>query len=310
MTVLPLLFGINVDPTVDGLSEAYERARFADHSGIDLITIQDHPYNRRFFDTWTLLTVLAARTERVHLGTNVASLPLRPPAMLAKQAATLDVISGGRVELGVGAGAYWDGIAALGGPRRSPGEAFEAYRDALHILRGMWDNAGRSFSYEGRFYSVQGAMPGSAPAHRIRIWAGALGNRMLRLTGQMADGWLVSSTYVPVESLPERHARIDAGAKEAGRSADNIRRGYNLMGIIDVGQPGGSPESPQRGVLSGSPRDWIDRLVRYHTEYRLDTFIFWPAGEAAAEQLQVFAEEIVPAVHAAVTPANSSTLDI
>jgi len=303
VTVLPPLFGINVDPNVDGLSEAYERARFADESGIDLITIQDHPYNRRFFDTWTLLSVLAARTTRVHLGPNVASLPLRPPAMLAKQAATLDVISGGRVELGLGAGAFWDGIAALGGLRRSPGEAFEAYRDALHILRGMWDNAGRSFSYEGEHYSVQGAMPGPAPAHRIRIWAGALGNRMLRLTGQMADGWLVSSTYVPVEQLPERNARIDAGAEEAGRSPDDIRRGYNLVGIIDVGQPGASPASPQRGVLTGTTRDWIEQLVPYYTEYRIDTFIFWPAGEAAAEQLRAFAGEIIPAVRKAVLPA-------
>jgi alkanesulfonate monooxygenase SsuD/methylene tetrahydromethanopterin reductase-like flavin-dependent oxidoreductase (luciferase family) len=66
-----------------------------------LITVMDHSYNRRLFDTWTLLTALTARTERAHVGTNVLNLPLRPPAMLAKMAATLDVITGG---LGAGAG--------------------------------------------------------------------------------------------------------------------------------------------------------------------------------------------------------------
>src|SRR5690606_14518429 len=137
----------------------------------------------------------------------------------------------------------------------------------------------------------------------IRIWDGALGNRMLRLTGQMADGWLVSSTYVPVEQLPERNARIDAGAEEAGRSPDDIRRGYNLVGIIDVGQPGASPASPQRGVLTGATRDWLEELVPSFPESRADTFIVWPAGEAAAEQLRAFAGEIIPAVRKAVLPA-------
>ena len=224
-THLAPLFGISIDPSAADPQEPFHRARIADENSLDLITSMDHPYNAKLFDTWTLLTALATATERVHVGTNVANLPLRPPAMLAKMAASLDILTGGRVELGVGAGAAWDGIAAYGGPRRASGEAYRAFRDALHILRGMWENAGGSFTYEGDIYQVQGARPGPAPAHRIRIWVGGYGPRMLRLTGEMADGLLVSYNYAAPEKLLEFNQRIDGGAQAAGRAPSEIRGG-------------------------------------------------------------------------------------
>ncbi|MBZ0303364.1 MAG: LLM class flavin-dependent oxidoreductase, partial [Anaerolineae bacterium] len=193
------LFGINIDPTAEDVQAAFRQAQAADRAGLDLVTCQDHPYNKKFLDTWTLLTTIAALTRNVHVGTNVANLPLRPPAMLAKAAASLDVISGGRVELGIGAGAFWRGVAAYGGHERSPGEAYEAFHEALDIIRGMWDKSGGSFRYEGKHYQVRGAQPGPAPAHRIRIWVGALGPRMLRLVGAKADGILTSIPYTPPE---------------------------------------------------------------------------------------------------------------
>ncbi|MFN8531578.1 MAG: LLM class flavin-dependent oxidoreductase, partial [Anaerolineae bacterium] len=84
-----LLFGANIDPSTDELQESFRRAATAEANGLDLLTVQDHPYQKRFLDTWTLITYLAARTTRIHIGTNVANLPLRPPAVLAKAAATL-----------------------------------------------------------------------------------------------------------------------------------------------------------------------------------------------------------------------------
>src|SRR2546429_1738425 len=109
------LFGININPNAGGARLAFDMARFADQSGINLIGIQDHPYNGGFLDTWTLLSALGAVTSNVRLFPNVANLPLRPPAMLAKAAASLDIITGGRVELGLGAGAFWEGVVAYGG---------------------------------------------------------------------------------------------------------------------------------------------------------------------------------------------------
>jgi alkanesulfonate monooxygenase SsuD/methylene tetrahydromethanopterin reductase-like flavin-dependent oxidoreductase (luciferase family) len=290
------LFGANVDPTTDELAQTYERTQLAEHGGLDLVMIQDHPYNRRFLDTWTLATALAMKTERIHVGTNVANLPLRPPAMLAKAAATLDVLSGGRVELGLGAGAFWQGVSALGGRTRTPGEAFIAFKDALHIIKGLWNHAGRSFTYEGEIYGVRGAQFGPTPAHSIRLWVGASGPKMLHLTGKMADGVLVSSTYEPLPRLLEINQQIDAGAAEAGRAPDEIRRGYNLMGVIDYGQYGSQPAGLGNGVIYGTVRDWVDFLLELYHDYGQDTFIIWPVGEEPVAQLKAFTDEIVPAV--------------
>ena len=293
MALTPL-FGIFLDPTAGDPREPFRWAKIADDNGLDLLTIQDHPYQWRYYETWTLLTALAMATERIHVSPNVANLPLRLPAVLAKQVATLDALTGGRVELGLGAGGFWDAIAAFGGPKRPPAEAYAAFEDALRILRGMWDNTGKSFTYQGQVYTVKGAKPGPAPAHRIPIWAGAFGPKMLRLTGRMADGLFISMPYVPPETLPRVNALVDEGAREAGRSPDAIRRGYNLSGVIRPGA--GSVSFPaQPGVIDGTAGYWAEQITHFYHEYRQDTFIFWGGGDVA-QQLEIFAKEVVPTV--------------
>src|SRR5919197_2979755 len=123
--------GISLVPTASGAAETRAIVRRADELGLDLVGIQDHPYQRRFLDTFALLGTLLAETERIRAFPDVANLPLRGPAMLAKQAASLDVLSGGRFELGLGAGSLWEAIAAMGGPDRSPREALEALEEAI-----------------------------------------------------------------------------------------------------------------------------------------------------------------------------------
>lgn len=102
----PPIFGANIDPSTDDTQEPFRRDQIADRLGLELITVQDHPYNRHHLDTGTLVTALALQTEKVHVGTNMICTPLRPPVMLAKMAASLDLLSNGRLELGLGAGAY------------------------------------------------------------------------------------------------------------------------------------------------------------------------------------------------------------
>lgn len=297
---LPALFGASIDPATTRSEDSFQRAKLADDSGLDLITVMDHPYNRNLFETWTLTTALAMATRRIHVGTNVASLPLRPPAMLAKMAATLDVLTGGRVELGLGAGAYWQGISAFGGPRRSPGEAYTAFKEALHIIRGLWESADSSFTHQGTIYQVQGVRFGPAPAHRIPIWVGASGPKMLRLIGELADGLLVSTSYVSPQQLLEMNEQIDTGAQAAGRSPLEIRRGYNIMGILDLGRPDTKIEEQQNHNIYGPVEHWVEQLVRLYQEYRQDTFIFWPVAGNQLLQVEAFAQEVVPAVRAEV----------
>jgi alkanesulfonate monooxygenase SsuD/methylene tetrahydromethanopterin reductase-like flavin-dependent oxidoreductase (luciferase family) len=292
-----LQFGINVDPGVSALQLAMDLAGQADRLGIDLIGIQDHPYNGAFLDTWTLLSVLGARTSRVRLFTNVADLPLRPPAILAKSAASLDILTDGRVELGLGAGALWDAIAGYGGPRRTPAEAVQALEEAIEVIRLIWGAHGDldAASYAGSFYRLERAQPGPVSRHPIGIWLGALKPRMLRLTGRAADGWSVSENYVPPDRIPQMQAIIDEAALEAGRDPLSIRRNYNLMGNVQP-VPSSSLRARHPGIRIGTPDEWVEAIVRYTVELRMDTFIFWPIAGDEREQLQFFGEEIVPAV--------------
>jgi alkanesulfonate monooxygenase SsuD/methylene tetrahydromethanopterin reductase-like flavin-dependent oxidoreductase (luciferase family) len=286
---LPVRFGWFLVPDAADPKGLVTEARLAERAGFDLVGIQDHPYQRRYLDTFTLLGTLATATERIGLFPDVASLPLRPPAMLAKAAASIDLLSGGRFELGLGAGAFWDPIVAMGGPRRAPGEAVEAMEEAVELLRLLWSDQ-RSVRFEGRHYRVVGVKPGPAPAHRVGIWVGAFGPRMLSLIGRLADGWVPSSPYVPPERLAAAQARIDDAAAAAGRDPAAIRRLYNISGRIGSG--GG-------GFLDGPAAQWVEQLLPLVTEAGMDTFVLWPS-ESPARQLQLFAGEVAPALREAV----------
>lgn len=210
-----LLFGVFVPPLAQQADAVLALAQRADEAGLDMVSVQDHPYNPQFLDTWTLLTTIAAATSRVRVFPNVANLPLRPPAILAREVATLDILSGGRAELGIGAGAFWDAIEAMGGPRRSAGESVAALREAIGVIRALW-TPGRGALLNGDHYSLRGAKPGPFPVHDIGIWVGSYKERMLRLTGELADGWLPSSPYAPPEQLAGMNAIIDRAAADAG----------------------------------------------------------------------------------------------
>ena len=225
----PLQFGYFLIPDATDVEATLAGAEVAEELGLDLLGIQDHPYQRRFLETWTLLSAVGARTRRIRLFPDVANLPLRLPAVLAKAAASLDLITGGRVELALGAGGFWDAIVAIGGPRRSPGESVEALEEAIQVIRLMWseESSGR---FPGRYYQLTGVRPGPRPAHPIGIWVGAYKPRMLRLIGRLADGWVPSLGYLSLDDFTGLNATIDGAAKGAGRDPASIRR------ILNVGE--------------------------------------------------------------------------
>jgi alkanesulfonate monooxygenase SsuD/methylene tetrahydromethanopterin reductase-like flavin-dependent oxidoreductase (luciferase family) len=279
-------FGANVDPTASDPSWPLRLTHAIERAGLEYIGIQDHPYNSRFLDTWTLIATLLQATERVHIFPNVANLPLRPPVMLAKAAATLDVLSDGRVELGLGAGAFREGVEAMGGPGRRRGESIEALEEAVQVIRAFWSGT-RALHFEGKHYTVKGAHPGPLPIHSIGLWLGSYGQRSLGVLGRLANGWLPSSSYAPPERLPEMQQRIDESALQEGRQPREIRRIYNIMGMIMVG--------PVQGLFTGPVEYWVDELTRLAVEVGIDTFIYWPADDRM-RQIELFAAEVMPAV--------------
>jgi alkanesulfonate monooxygenase SsuD/methylene tetrahydromethanopterin reductase-like flavin-dependent oxidoreductase (luciferase family) len=269
--------GIFVVPDATGPEATIDQLLAADRSGLDLVGVQDHPYQWRFFDTWTLLAYVAGRTERVRLLPDVTNLPLRPPAMLAKAAASLDVLSGGRVELGLGAGAFWDAVEAMGGPRRSPKESVDALEEAIAILRAFWSGE-RSISFDGTHYSVRGAHPGPAPAHPIGIWIGAYGPRMLRQTGRLGDGWLpsIGGRRLSTEDALRMQGVVDEAARAAGRDPAAIERAANVM------------------ALEGDPRGWADQLARIVDELRFTTLIAPVPGDDPIGFVERLGEDVAP----------------
>ena len=281
-------FGLNADPNIGGVAIAERITAIADSHGLDLVGMQDHPYNDGFLDTFTLLTWLASKTTGVHFVTNVANLPLRPPVMLAKQAATMDVLSGGRFELGLGAGAFWEGIAGMGGPHRAPRTALESLSEAIDILRSFW--AGEPFGFRGEHYQAPSVRPAPKPAHDMKIWLGARGPRAVRLAGAKADGLMVSSPMVTPDLLPELNEILTAGAEENGRDPAAITRLYNVMGLIT---------SENRDDFHGPVDRWVDTLTSLHLESGMNAFVYWPSGDRE-RQSRIFAAEVVPAVRSAL----------
>jgi alkanesulfonate monooxygenase SsuD/methylene tetrahydromethanopterin reductase-like flavin-dependent oxidoreductase (luciferase family) len=262
--------GVFVTPLAGDAQRTVEQAVAAEEAGLDVVAIQDHPYQRRFLDTFTLLAYLAARTERIRLAPDVANLPLRSPAMIAKAAASIDVLSGGRFELGLGSGAFWENIAAMGGPARKRGEAVDALEEAIELIR-LWWSGKEQISYDGEHYALRDAKPGPPPSHPIGIWIGAYGPRMLRLTGRLADGWLPSLGNLEEDTIAERHRAIDEAAQKAGRDPGDIRRLINVS----------ASEDPER-------------LVRLAAEERFDTLILAPDGEDSVGSIRRIGDELAP----------------
>ncbi|WP_326522445.1 LLM class flavin-dependent oxidoreductase [Cellulomonas alba] len=271
----PVRFGTFVTPSAGAPERTVALARLSEELGYDLVTFQDHPYQPAFLDTWTLLSYVAAATRRIELAPNVLNLPLRPAPVTARAAASLDLLSGGRFALGLGAGAFWDAIEAMGRPRLTAGQSIDALAEAVDLVRAIWRVDDRTPLRGGEHYPVRGAKRGPAPAHPIPIWVGALKPRALRLVGTTADGWLPSLSYLGVGDLAAGNARIDDAAADAGRGPDDIVRLLNVSSEQDA-----------------------ERLAAFAIEDGVSTFV---VASDDPDELRRVAAEVAPAVRELVT---------
>jgi alkanesulfonate monooxygenase SsuD/methylene tetrahydromethanopterin reductase-like flavin-dependent oxidoreductase (luciferase family) len=282
-----LEFGTFISPANNPPRAAVARAQLSEQLGYDLVTFQDHPYQPGFLDTWTLLTWVAAQTERIRLAGNVLNIPMRPAPVLARAAASLDLLAEGRLSLGLGAGGFWDAMEAMGVTRRTAGESVDQLSEAIDVIREIWDaDQKRALRYDGTYYRLAGAKRGPRPAHDIPIWVGAYKPKMLRLVGTKADGWLPSLSYLKPGDLESGNEIIDAAAKQAGRDPREIRRLLNVFG------------DPAK-----SPAQWVDELLPLVLVNGVGTLIL---GSDDPGELRRFAEEVIPAVREAVARERAS----
>ncbi len=294
-----LLFGSFITPTNADPQGPVRLAVASEAAGLDLATFQDHPYQPGFLDTWSLMAYAAARTQRIRLSGNVLNLPLRPPAVLARAVASLDLLSGGRVELGLGAGAFWDAIEAMGGRRLTAGQAVTALSEAVDVIRGVWDTSTRQpLRVDGTYYGVRGAKRGPAPAHPVEVWLGAYKPRMLALTGQKADGWLPSLSYMKSQQdLLDANVRIDEAAVTAGRRPSDVRRLLNISGRFTTGTNG--------GLLQGPVSQWVEQLGALTLEHGFSAYVLMSDDERT---LRLLGDEVAPAVRDLVAQVRGTAV--
>jgi alkanesulfonate monooxygenase SsuD/methylene tetrahydromethanopterin reductase-like flavin-dependent oxidoreductase (luciferase family) len=286
----PLRFGISVVPSAAAFDGIVEQVRAAEDGGLDLVGIQDHPYQRRFLDTFSLIANLLARTERIRFFPDVTSLAMRDPAMVAKAAASMDVMSDGRFELGLGAGNFWDAVEGMGRPKLTNKQAFAAFEEAIAIIRAALDVGPekRVVRGPGPFHPIPGYPAGPPPAHRVGIWLGVYRRRGLRLVAHKADGWIPSLGYIGLDALRRASEAIDAEAVAAGRDPDDISRLLNIGGVIGDVEPSEVP-------LAGPVDHWVETLSRWGAEIGTDSFVVYP-DDGSPDQVRRLAAEVAPAV--------------
>ena len=285
-----LRLGVDVRIAVRPDSDPVAEARQAEELGFDFISANDFLEGTQpTLESWTMLTWIAASTSRITVASRVLGVPYRHPAVVAKMAATLDRLSGGRLILGLGGGYRDDEFRAFGLSTPTPKEKVESLEEAIRIAHGLWTETG--FTFEGRHFRIASANLEPKPARRIPIWVGTYGPRALAVTGRVADGWIPSIDMAPPDRVPEMRSRIAAAARRAGRDPEDITFAYNIEVRIGTG----GAESP--ADISGSSEEVVDRL-RSLIPLGVGAINFKPVGPDWRAQVERLGAEVLPALRA------------
>ncbi len=303
-------------------------ARRIEALGFDSVWVSDHFFldlaryggpSRRYesLEALTTLSTVAVSTQRVRLGTLVLCYAFRHPPVLAKMASTLDVISDGRLEVGLGAGWYEDEFRAFGFEFRPVGERIAAMRETVEIVGGMLSS--ERFSYRGRFYRVEDAPNDPPPVQRPRppIWVGGKGGpRLLRIVAETADGWNTVWRW-SVDAYAERARALDRSCEAAGRDPASVRRSlglYTIVGedtrdlarrwdLIAAGTPfdisGFDRTGLAREALVGTPEEVVSRIKEFEAvgvDHLICSFGVLPFALPDAEQPELFARYVLPSL--------------
>lgn len=272
----------NAGPDADPVADA----QAAERLGFDFVASADHPVGSDpTYETLTLLAWVAARTERIGIAAKVLGVPFRRPAMVAKAAASLQQLSGGRLILGIGGGYADDEIAALGAAIPTARAKVDGMADAIEIMRRIW--SGPNVTYRGRVHSVENLTMSPRPARPIPIWLGTYGPRALAATGRLADGWIPSLGFAPPSAIPAMLDRIRTAAVDAGRAPDAVRAIYNVP--VTLARP--ATRITAADTVTGSADDIVEQLREFaalgFTAFNL---------VVAPDQLEAVAADVLPAL--------------
>lgn len=261
----------------------FQRTLFVDDAGLE-------PAHRSVLDPVVALALVAGRTERIGLGTATICAPFTPPAVLAKALSSLDVVSGGRLTVGLGTGWLPQEFTAAGVPFARRGARFEEY---LHCLHALWTQDPVEFA--GEFYSVPRSHVGPAPVQRPHppVLLGGTAEPMLRRAGRLAQGWIGSSRH-DLAGIAADVATVRSGALEAGRDPDALR--VVVRGVVDlVDADPGAGRRPLHGTRDQVLDDLAALAAQGVTEVFLDLNLSpraaWPDVDPAAAV--AYADEVL-----------------
>ncbi|MEO8423965.1 MAG: LLM class flavin-dependent oxidoreductase [Actinomycetota bacterium] len=324
-------YGFSLPSGEVGFETTASWARRAEELGFDSVWLSDHffytfaryggdPTPIPGIEPMTALAALAAITSRVRLGTLVICAPFRHPALLAKMAVTIDRLSGGRLDLGLGAGWLQEEFDAFGFPFGTIGERFAALEDALAALSAL--QSGEPVTYEGSKTTLHDALLRPAPVNgRVPVWVGGKGGpRLLRLIAKYADGWNVVWRVDP-DNYAARADAARVAFESAGRDPSTLRLSVGLYTLVGADEetaraafergrsrfPGGAMDADtwetwSADTLSGTPDQVIERVRRFE-ELGVEELVISPSVLPFAvddpDILDVLAERVIAPLRAA-----------
>ncbi len=277
-----------------------DMAKAAEDMGFDSVWASDHVvipekraglFTEYFYDPFVLLAYIASETSKIQIGTSVAILPYRNPVVTAKMAATLDILSGGRLVFGVGPGWMREEFEALGVPYESRGRMTDEY---IEIMKTLWEKDDPE--YKGEFFSFSDVRFDPKPVQKPRppVWIAGSSERAMRRAALSGDGW--QPTGVSPEDVAEGMAKIKSYAEETGRDPGGIT--FSVRNRVKILEPETKSESnvPAVFTMRGAP----DEIAEYIQEYKsrgVSHMIFDPDARDTKEifdMMESLSKEVLP----------------
>jgi probable F420-dependent oxidoreductase len=311
----PITFARAAESAVEAERLGYDSVWISDHFFLSLARYGGPDELQGSLEPMTTLAGIATRTSRIRIGTLVACAPFRHPSILAKMSAAIDLVSGGRFELGLGAGWYEEEFGAFGFPFGTVGERFSVLEETLEVV-GRLFRAEDPVSFEGERFRLHDALLRPRPASPVPLWLGAKGGpRSLRLAARLADGWNTVWRWTP-EAYAERVAAARRACEAGGRDPATLRLSLGLSTLVGsdardlearyerfrIWSPGGGLgdvplEEFAKDTLTGTPDAVLERIALYE-ELGVEELIVNPGPTPFAfpdpEIVEVFAREIIP----------------